>query len=71
EDDDYYSQPAALFRIFDDAQRGRLFGNIARAIEGVPADIVARQVEHFRKIDPAYADGVIAAIEALAKANAK
>ncbi len=71
EDDDYYSQPAALFRIFDDAQRGRLFANIARAIEGVPADIVARQVEHFRKIDPAYAEGVIAAIEALAKANAK
>jgi len=71
EDDDYYSQPAALFRIFDDAQRARLFSNIARAIEGVPADIVARQVEHFRKIDPAYADGVIAAIEALAQANAK
>ncbi|MEX3931425.1 catalase [Paraburkholderia phymatum] len=71
EDEDYYSQPAALFRIFDAGQRERLFGNIARAIDGVPADIVALQVEHFRKIDPAYADGVLAAIEALAKAKAK
>ncbi|MEM5438370.1 catalase [Paraburkholderia diazotrophica] len=71
EDEDYYSQPAALFRIFDAGQRERLFANIARAIDGVPADIVARQVEHFRKIDPAYADGVVAAIEALSKAKSK
>ena len=32
EDDDYYSQPGALFRLFDDAQKQRLFGNIARHI---------------------------------------
>ncbi|AET88203.1 MULTISPECIES: catalase [Caballeronia] len=64
EDDDYYSQPAALFRLFDDAQRERFFGNIARHIHGVPNEIVARQVGHFRRIDPAYAQGVI---DALAK----
>jgi catalase len=73
DDGDYYSQPAALFRLFDAAQRERLFGNIARHISGVPQDIVARQIEHFRRIDPAYADGVMAAIEKIAatKGNTK
>ncbi|MDR5832909.1 catalase [Caballeronia sp. LZ034LL] len=65
EDDDYYSQPAALFALFDDAQRERFFGNIARHIHGVPNDIVARQIEHFRRINPAYAEGVVAALAQL------
>ncbi len=64
EDEDYYSQPAALFALFDAAQRERFFGNIARHIHGVPNEIVARQIGHFRRIDPAYAQGVI---DALAK----
>jgi len=67
EDADYYSQPAALFRLFDAGEKARLFGNIARHIHGVPQDIVARAVEHFAKIDPAYADGVKAALAELAK----
>ncbi|MFX1762976.1 catalase [Paraburkholderia sp. A1RI-2L] len=67
EDDDYYSQPGALFRLFDAGQRERLFGNIARAIKGVPDDVVQRQIEHFRRADPAYAQGVIAAMAALAE----
>ncbi len=57
EDDDYYSQPAALFRLFDAAQRERFFGNIARHIRGVPDDIIERQLGHFRRIDPAYGTG--------------
>lgn len=65
EDDDYYSQPGALFRLFDAAQRERLFGNIARHINGVPQEIVDRQIGHFRRIDPAYAQGVTAALAAL------
>ncbi|MFX1684607.1 catalase [Paraburkholderia sp. A2RI-6] len=67
EDDDYYSQPGALFRLFDAGQRERLFGNIARAFEGVPDDVVQRQIEHFHRADPAYAQGVIAAMAALAE----
>ena len=63
--EDYYSQPAALFRLFDAAQRERFFGNIARHINGVPQDILTRQLEHFRRIDPAYAEGVIAALATL------
>jgi catalase len=61
-DEDYYSQPGMLFRLFDAGQRQRLFDNIARSIATVPAEIRQRQIEHFRKADPAYAKGVIAAL---------
>ena len=62
EDDDYYSQPGALFRLFSDAQKRRLFGNIARSMAGIPREIIELQLEHFRKADPAYAEGVLAAL---------
>ncbi len=59
---DDYGQPQDLFNLFDDDQKGRLFANIAAAMQGVPQAIVDRQMAHFRKIDPAYADGVVAAL---------
>lgn len=62
EDDDYYSQPRALFNLFDDAQKARLFSNIAEAMAGVPDNIVQRQLGHFDKVDPAYAAGVAQAL---------
>ena len=71
EDDDYYTQPGMLFALFDAAQRERLFGNIARHINGVPQEIVARQIEHFRRADPAYAEGVIAAMAELGRRRAR
>ena len=55
---DDYSQAAALFRLFDEGQRRRLFQNIAAAMAGVPLEIVERQLGHFEKVDPAYAAGV-------------
>lgn len=55
---DDYSQAGALFRLFDDGQRQRLFQNIAAAMSGVPLEIVERQLGHFEKVDPAYAAGV-------------
>ena len=55
---DDYSQAAALFRLFDEGQRQRLFQNIAAAMAGVPLEIVERQLGHFEKVDPAYAAGV-------------
>src|SRR5690242_13036966 len=36
QDDDYYSQPGALFRLMDARQRQALFDNTARALRGVP-----------------------------------
>ena len=62
DDDDYYSQPRALFRLFSADQKERLFANIGRAISGVPQDVVDRVLVHLERIDPAYAAGVRTAI---------
>lgn len=59
---DDYTQAAALFRLFDEAQRSRLFRNIAASMAGVPREIVDRQLGHFEKVDLAYAAGVRAAL---------
>ncbi|NLR76291.1 catalase [Leeia aquatica] len=62
-DDDYYSQPGALFRLMDAAQQTRLFGNIARSMRPVPVEIQQRMLAHFAKVDPNYAAGVAAALQ--------
>jgi catalase len=59
---DDYTQPGDLFRLMSPAQKQQLFGNIAGAMNGVPEDIVLRQLGHFHKADPAYAAGVAAAL---------
>ncbi|MCA9258321.1 MAG: catalase, partial [Planctomycetales bacterium] len=61
---DDFSQPRALFELFDDEQRGRLFANIAAAMAGVPATIVDRQLALFAQVAPSYADGVREALDA-------
>ncbi len=61
-DNDDYSQPRALFQLFDAAQKERLFGNIAAAMQGVPAFIVERQLAHFNKVHLDYGEGVRAAL---------
>ncbi|MCS5709317.1 catalase [Candidatus Berkiella cookevillensis] len=58
EGNDDFSQPRALFNLFDDAQKERLFSNLAEAMQGVPKSIVDRQLALFDKIDKAYGDGV-------------
>ena len=55
---DDYTQAGNLFRMFDHGQKDRLFDNIAAAMQGVPEHIVRRQLAHFAKADPAYAEGV-------------
>ncbi len=50
---DHYSQPRALFAMFDEAHRQRLFTTIAGAMQGVPPFIVDRQIAHFDPVDPA------------------
>ena len=62
EGNDDYSQPGALFQLFDESQRQRLFSNIAEAMQGVPEDIVYRQLGHFQKAHPEYALGVAKAL---------
>jgi catalase len=58
EGNDDYGQPRALFNIFDDGQKERLFSNIAEAMAGVPQNIIDRQLGHFEKVHPDYAEGV-------------
>ncbi len=58
EGNDDYGQPRALFNLFNDKQKARLFSNIAASMAGVPEHIIKRQLEHFDKVDPAYGEGV-------------
>lgn len=62
DDQDYYTQPGDLFRLMDDAAKARLFGNYARAMEGVPDAIKLRQLGHCYKADPTYGEGVAKAL---------
>ena len=62
---DDFSQPRALFRLFSPEQKQRLFSNYADGMQGVPEHIIERQLELFARVDPEYADGVRAAIDAL------
>jgi len=60
---DDYSQPRALFNLFDKAQKERLFSNLAAAMGGVPDFILERQFAHFDRIAPEYGDGVRSAVK--------
>ncbi|WP_173088029.1 catalase [Devosia sp. 1635] len=59
---DHFSQPRALFALFDEGQRQRLFSNIAEAMNGIPQFIEDRQLALFDQVDPAYGAGVRAAL---------
>lgn len=63
---DDYGQPRALWSLFDDAHKQRLYANYAAAMSGVPDEIIERQLAHFKLIHPDYANGVRAARAALA-----
>jgi len=59
---DDYRQPGDLFRLMSEPQQQQLFDNIAAAMQGVPEEIIRRQLGHFAKADPAYAAGVARAL---------
>jgi catalase len=61
-DEDYYSQPGALFRLMTPAQQSALFENTARAMGDAPEEIKRRHVANCAKADPAYGAGVAAAL---------
>ncbi len=62
DDDDYYSQPGALFRLMTPEQQERLFGNTARAMGDAPKAIKIRHIGNCLKADPAYGAGVARAL---------
>ncbi len=55
---DDFQQPGDLFRLMSPEEQGRLMDNIRDAMQGVPEEIVRRQVDLFAKCDPAYGAGV-------------
>jgi catalase len=59
---DDFTQPGNLFRLFSEAQRQRLFKNIAAAMQGIPESIARRQIALFAECDPAYGEGVSKAL---------
>jgi len=58
EGNDDYKQPGDLFRLLTQDEQGRLMDNIAEAMQGVPVEIVKRQMVHFHKTDPNYGLGI-------------
>ncbi|SDH11589.1 catalase [Rhodococcus triatomae] len=65
DDNDYFSQPRALFALMNDEQRQILFENTARNLMGVEPEIVQRHIKNCTECDPAYGEGVARAIDAL------
>jgi catalase len=66
-DDDYYSQPGALFRSMTPAQQQTLFDNTARAMRGTSEAVQATHIANCTKADPAYGAGVAEALKRLAR----
>ena len=58
DDDDYYAQPRALFRLMTPAQQQVLFDNTARGMGDAPVAIKERHIANCSKADPAYGAGV-------------
>ncbi|WAJ27097.1 catalase KatA [Antarcticirhabdus aurantiaca] len=62
---DDYGQVRALFNLFDEGEKKRLFANIAAAMSGIPEEIYERQMVHFGRVHPDYEAGVRAASRVL------
>lgn len=62
EDDDYYSQPGALFNLMNEQQKQALFDNTAESIGGASSDIQKRHIRHCLKAAKAYGEGIAKAL---------
>jgi catalase len=62
DDDDYFSQTRALFRLMSADQQQVLFENTARAMGDAPKKIKMRHIENCSLADPAYGKGVAGAM---------
>ncbi|OBX06219.1 catalase [Gallibacterium salpingitidis] len=58
-DEDYYSQPAALYNLFDAGQKARTAANFAASLAGVTDKaVVEAQLVHFEKVNKQLADDI-------------
>ena len=62
DDDDYFSQPGALFRSMSAKQQQTLFDNTARQVGGAEVFIQERHIKNCYKADPDYGKGVAKAL---------
>lgn len=62
DDDDYFSQPRALFRLMTQAQQQALFDNTARAMGDAADFIKYRHIRNCLACDQAYGEGVAKAL---------
>lgn len=62
DDNDYFSQPRALFELMNDEQKQALFGNTARAMGDAPDFIKYRHIRNCLKCHEDYAKGVADAL---------
>ncbi|MDF7666361.1 catalase [Orbaceae bacterium ESL0727] len=57
-DDDYYSQPRALFLLMSPEQQQLLIDNIAGSMKTVTRDVQIRQLKQFYKVHANYGEGI-------------
>ena len=62
DDDDYFAQPRALFRLMKPEQQQVLFENTARAMGDAPRPIKVRHIANCTRADQAYGAGVALAL---------
>jgi catalase len=65
DDDDYFSQPRALFLMLTNQERARLFANTARALTGARREVQERHIKNCERAHPEYGAGVRIAIDTL------
>jgi catalase len=65
EDEDYFSQPRALYELLDDAEHQRMFQRLAGELIEASEETQKRQIELFKKVHPEYGAGVEKALNAL------
>ncbi|WP_272675819.1 catalase [Providencia sp. PROV021] len=65
EDQDYFSQPRALYELLDDAEHQRMFKRIAGELIDATEATQVRQIELFKQVHPEYGAGVEKALKVL------
>lgn len=65
EDEDYFSQPRALYELLDDAEHQRMFQRIASELIEASEETQKRQIDLFKQVHPEYGAGVEKALNNL------
>lgn len=65
EDEDYFSQPRALYELLGDAEHQRMFQRLAGELIEASEETQKRQIDLFKKVHPEYGAGVEKALNAL------